>query len=376
LRRLDLAELDVERQNIFRAVQFGLAFPETWLETAGLILQSWIFIERRGYWRDWIPFISEAIAQCGDKEQTLKGRLLNRLGHSQRLDRQLKAAIASHLEAKIIAQALGDELLLARANHFLTTVYAHQKDFAEAERHGLEALATLARVAPGSEYMATTLNELGRIARWQGDFALAQARYGQAIDCWRELDNRSDLATTMLNLAETLQAVDRFEEALALYDEVIPMFSHAGSELRKILAQTNLGALYYRKGDYALAEASYRRADLAYLRRVGNLHFQAIVANGLGNVLLKQGRLEAADSYLRQGLSLWRQLDDEINRANTMGTLAETLVAKGEMAEARSLYAQACELLSANPDHVWARKLLGEFQEARKGLNGNRAGAG
>lgn len=365
---LDPIELDADRQNLFRAVQFGLALPPTWSETAKLLLQCWLFIERRGYWREWMPFLSQAAAKCSDSELPLKCRLLNRLGHCQRLNRQWAAAVASHEEALALTRQIGDELLAARAIFFLSSVYFHMKEFKEAERHGFEALETFRRIAPGSNYMATTLNELGQIARWQGDFALAEERYVAAIACWRKLDDAGDLAATLLNMAETLQSVDRFEEALALYGEAIPLLSAAGSEMRQVLAQANLGALYYRMKDYGRAEVAFREIDLAYLRRVGDVHFQAITANGLGNVLLAQGRLNAAESYLRQSYALWRQLDDEINLANTMGTLAETLAAKGESSEARPLYEEACQLLSAHPDHVWARKLLGEFREARDAL--------
>lgn len=374
LGRLDLSELDADRQNLYRAVEFGMAFPQTWLETAQLLLRSWLFIERRGYWRDWIPFLSQAAAKCDDTELALKCRLLNRLGHSQRLDRQWAAAVASHEDAAAIARQLGDELLAARASYYLSSVYLQMREFGEAERHGLEALETFSRIAPGSDYLATTLNELGQIARWQGDFALAETRYEEAIGYWRSSNNDGDLASGLLNLAEALQSIDRFTEALTLYGEAITLFSSVGSQFRKILAQTNLGALYYRMGDYVRAEITFREIDLAYLRRIGDVHFQAVVANGLGNVLLAQRRLDAAESYLRQGLLLWLQLDDEINRANTLGTLAETVAAKGEIAEASSYYDEACHLLSAYPDHVWARKLLGEFRQAREALahrNGN-----
>ena len=93
LHHLDLAELEEDRENLFRAVQFGMALSETWPDTVELLLQSWLFIERRSYWREWIPFLSEAVDQCGEAEQALKCRLLNRLGQSQRLDRQWAEAI-------------------------------------------------------------------------------------------------------------------------------------------------------------------------------------------------------------------------------------------------------------------------------------------
>jgi tetratricopeptide (TPR) repeat protein len=371
LGRKDVSALDPDRQNIFRAVVFGLRYRQTWRETAHLMLQSWLFIERRGYWREWIPLLDQALAKCDD-EWSLKCQLLNRLGHCHRLTGQWADAIANLQEAKSIARKQGDDLLVARANHFLSSVYLHKMDYARAERCGLEALDMLTRLAPETAYLATNLNELGQIARWQGDYALAEERYSAAIALWRKLDNVGDLATSMLNLAEALHGAGRFEEALPYYQEAITLLSAAGSELRKVLVQTNLGALYYHRGDYATAENTFRQVDLAYLRRIGNIHYQAVVANGLGNVLLAQGRLEAAESYLRQSQSFWLQLDEPIQLGNTVGTLAETLAAKGDVSEALHLYDDACQLLSAYPDRISGRKLLDSFTVAREALIENK----
>lgn len=366
LQRRDVSELDADRQNIYRAVQFGLASSQAWPDTAQLILQSWPFVERRGYWRDWIPFLSQAAARCSQAELPLKCRLLNRLGQSQRLDRQWSAAMASHEEAEAIARDLGDEHLTARARYHLCSVYFHKGLYAEATRYGLEALATFRHVAPDSKYVAATLIELGNVARRQGEFALAERRYVAAIDCYRRLDNAGNLATTLLNLAETLQAVGRFEEALAHYQEGIHLLATAGDELKQAWAQTNLGALYYQKGDYAMAEQTFRGIDLGYLRRIGDVFYQAIATNGLGNVLLAQGRPRTAESYLRRSHSLWLQLDDEVNLANTIGTLAEALVAQGNHGEALPLYEEACRLLTGHSNNVWGRNLLEKFTRARQ----------
>lgn len=267
------------------------------------------------------------------------------------------------------AERLENASLVATAAYQLSSDYLEMRDFEKAEHWGLQALETFERLAPRSGDHAKVLNILGSTARWQGDFALALERYREAIACWRSLDNAGDLATTLLNLAEALQAIERFDEALPIYSEAISLMAAAGSERRVVWAKTNLAALYYRMGEYARAEATFREIDLVYLRKSGDIYFQAVVANGLGNVLLARKRLEAAESYLRQSQSFWLELDDEINLANTVGTLAEALVAQGKLKEAIHLFDEACALLAGHPEHDWARKLLDGFRKARAAVS-------
>ncbi len=368
LPQLDLIQLDADRQNIYQAVQFGLAYPQTWPETAQLLIQASLFIVRRGYWREWIPLLTEATAKCGENDPAIKGRLLNSLGHSQRLDRQWSEAIASHREAQAIAKNINDDFLAAQSTHFLCAVFLHNRQYPEAERYGLAALEAFRRIDPSSSLIAQTLNDLAQIARWRGDFETAGQRYATAIAQMRQFNDLSNLGTTFSNMAENLQAAGRLDEALSYYQEAIPMLEKAGNHDVLVDTQINLGALYYRKKEYALAEKAFRQIDLSYSRRVGDVFHQAQVAQNLGNVILLQGRLETAELYLRQSHELWLQLGDEINLANTLGTLAETAVARGNAGEAIPLYDEALRLLKDYPDHAWARKLLGEFSEARQEL--------
>ncbi len=47
-----VAALDVRRQNLYRAVVYGLKLEQTRRETAVVILQAFHLAERRGYWHE------------------------------------------------------------------------------------------------------------------------------------------------------------------------------------------------------------------------------------------------------------------------------------------------------------------------------------
>jgi len=78
-------DLDFDRQNLYRAVQFGLALPQTRQLTVKLILRLFDFVEHRSYWREWLPVLEKARVSCAE-DPALECRLLNQLGYFRRLN--------------------------------------------------------------------------------------------------------------------------------------------------------------------------------------------------------------------------------------------------------------------------------------------------
>jgi len=366
-----LSALDAERGNIFRAVQFGLRLPQTRAATADLVLQSFLLIERRGYWREWNPLMQQLIAT--EKEENLrKNKLLMQLGQLQRLDLQLPAALESHLLALDVAQKLAEERLLARAWLNLSEDYRQLRQYSEAEGYGIKALSGFTTSQAGARWLAATLNTLGLIAQSRGDLLLSEQRLTQAVDFWQQVDEPTELARSLKNLAITLQKSEKFKEALSSYREAATILAQTVSELDKIMIQISLGTLYFGQQQWAEAEAAFREANSTYLQNSGQLYYRALIAQNLGNVLLTQKRFKEAEGHLRHGIELWQQVDDKLMLANTVGTLAETLAAQALVKEARALFGQALTLLAPYHDDGLAKQLREEFERQQLAL-GNEA---
>ena len=92
------------------------------------------------------------------------------------------------------------------------------------------------------------------------------------------------------------------------------------------------------------------------------------MAQCLGNTLLKQERLAEAEAYLQEGTRLWLQSDDELMRANTLGTIAELYVRQGMTAEAVVLFDEALALLARYPDDASAKRLSADFTKQLREL--------
>ena len=361
-----LAVLDAERENIFHAVQFGLRLPQTRAATAELALQAFLLIERRGYWREWIPILEQLLATLNDHNLPLKFRLLKELGQLQRFERQLQAAVESHQAALAIAQQLNDKKMVAQARFNLSEDHRQKRQYREAKQYGLKALESFT-TQENKRWMAITLNTLGLIAQSEGHFVLSEERLLKAVTLWREVLEPTELARSLNNLALTLQKQGKFTSALACYHEAATQLAQTVSELDKVKVQISLGTLYFDLEQWSKAESAFKEANSPYLLNSAHFYDRALIAQNLGNVLLKQKRFSEAEDYLRNAIHLWRQKDDHLMLANSLGTLGQVLARQGK--KARHFLDEAISLLASyTASDQSARKLLAEFEAERLAL--------
>jgi tetratricopeptide (TPR) repeat protein len=365
-------ELDDDWPNIRKALQFALAIPEHRLAAAELARALFVYIERRALWREWIPLLRTLISTLDIDQPSLKLSLLIELGQCLRLDWQLAEALAVHREAETLAGAPGNEAILARVLFNLCEDHRLAHAYAEAEKAGAVALALFAEHKP--DYVADVLNSLGFIAHTRGNYGLAEVHLVRAVELFRQTTRPVDLTRTLTNLANALAAQGKHEAALTTYDEAARILKNLGSELEIANIHLWRGTLLFTLGRLTEAERAFELADSPGLRRTGNVQYRALIANNLGNVYLAQSRIEAAVERLQTGIDLWRQIGEEVQLGNTLGTLGEAEAARGQVADAVRAYDEALEHLSRYPDNAWARKLHTKYTAqcsaliAREGL--------
>jgi tetratricopeptide (TPR) repeat protein len=371
--RLDdttIAHLDGERENLFRAVQLGLRVHETGPATAELVSQCFPLIERHGYWQEWLTIVQRASQECVPEVSALRCRLLYQLGHLYRLLRRLDEAVDTHRQSAQVAEQLPDDRLLAQAWFGLCVYFWHSRQYEAAEEYGLKALEMFERVSADPKWKAASLNTLGLAARDFGSLSIARQRLSEAVALWREVDDATELARALNNLATVWQAAKDAEAALACYQEAAALLESTSSQLDKAMVQISLGSLYFQMERLAEAEAIFRQANSTYLRRSGHLFYRALVSHNLGNVLLEKGQLVEAEAYLQVAATLWPEVQDTVFQANTLGSLAELRTAQGENESAVACYDDAIALLRQQPDTAWAQQLLATFKAARRALSG------
>jgi tetratricopeptide (TPR) repeat protein len=334
-----------------------------------LTLQALSIVEEWGEWQRWIPAMERMLAAPLENFPGWRVQLLNGFGRWLCLNRQLDRAIAVHREAEAAASQLCDQQLLAEVQLRLSEDYLRAHQYDTAEQYGLSALAAF-RGAGGSRRLeAITLNILGLVAFDRGEWAVAEENFGAAADIWRTLERPTQLARTLKNLGATFQERNRLQEALSYYQDALHTLEKTNSELDRAEVRNNIGVVYYKMADYEQAEAAFREADQGIRPLAGSYQINGSLAQNLGNVLFEQRRLAEAETHFRRAVILWRQLANQLELANTIGSLGAALAGQGQWDAAREAYDEALQLLTNYPANAWARRLSAQFTAERDELD-------
>jgi tetratricopeptide (TPR) repeat protein len=361
-----MRELYRERQNLYQAVLFGLQVPEARVTVTEVALQVLPFVRRRMAWPEWVPIMDRLLADCPEDDPRLRLELLIGLGRLHDLGLEMAPAISAFRQAEAIARHLHDVDALARVGYFLGWAYMNQREYGVAQEYALAALELSQGAGRVEPWLIAEANRLlGRIAERRGEFEEAEARLRQAVTLRREIAKPVELARSLLDLGNLLRQAGNFEEAVACLEEAGQLLAPTTDELDKIAIRLDLGVLYFAQGKWAAAERAFRLADTPWLRRSGYFDRQAGLANNLGNALLKQERWAEAEAYLRQAVKLYKQLGDEVELANAIGSLGEALAGQDKAADALALFDEVIVTLQRYPSDVKARRLL-VFYEGEK----------
>jgi len=365
-----LARLDRRKRNLFRAVKMGLLWEETWRDTAVVAWQSFDFLEWRGLWQEWIPVLEKAIADAPPQEAGLKARLLNRLGQLYTKERRFAAAQDAHEEASALAAAADDPEAMIAAYLSVAELLKNQHQYDMAELMVRQALLEIEWLDDNTRQLAFAYNTLGNIARLRGDWTIAERNLRQAVQLYRCLDEPVYLARRLNDLGIVLTNVGQYEQAETTFEEAANILTSINDESDRSHILINWGVLYYRQERWSEAETIFRRIDTLVLAQAGEVGQQAQTLNNLGNVLLKRGQWVEAAECLQKAIALWRQMGDEINLANSLGTLAELRVTQENQSEAVPLYEEAITILRRYPDSNWTSKLLAAFTRGLAAITG------
>jgi tetratricopeptide (TPR) repeat protein len=363
-----VAALDRDRLNLHHFLEEGLRLEATQQPTAALMVKLGQFIETRGYWEEWLPLLARGITACSDAP-TLQARLLYWQGYflAEKRGRH-EEAVAALQTARQLAQRVADQRLLAETLFLSGEIQRQMHQYDAASRYAHEALVLFRQQPTSGSWVAATLHCLGNIARDQGEWDTAVQYLTESVALWRQDPRAMRLARVLLDLAIAYTNQGAIEEAHVYLTEAYQLVVDSHHELDKVRILIERGITYYRQKAWPEALATFQQANTPYLQNSPDMFMQTLLANNLGNVFHEQKRWSAAETYLRQAISLWQAQNNELNLGNSQGSLGKVLAAQARKEEANHCFNEAITLLVKFPKNQWANKLLAEFRECQRQL--------
>lgn len=213
----------------------------------------------------------------------------------------------------------------------------------------------------------------------------------RALALWRSVDDRKWIAIGYLDLAARHLSVREGEQALRLYQTVLPLLRELGWERNVGLTHQSMGWIYEGFGEYQQALDSYERANeilsvkephptvlasigMAYAslgdtrkaidhlersleisRSLRNRRGEGIALHDLGHVYARTGDHERALPYLEQALEVHRQTSNRRREPQTLAAIARIHALRGEVEKAAPMLEAALTSARGSGD----RKLEG-----------------
>ncbi len=181
-------------------------------------------------------------------------------------------------------------------------------------------------------------------------FREASALAGQAVALARESpqDMRLEqLAPSLRNLAGVLSELGDYEEARALYDEALEIYTHSTPILPFQIAQTinGFGNLAEAAGEYSAAVDYYRQAVTILEKHLepGDVDL-ATFLNNLGRGYELIGDFRHAENSLRKALALRERSSQQAAIARSCVNLAELYTVMRHYLQAAPLYERALRI--------------------------------
>lgn len=324
VKTLVVQTLDGERENILKAIGFGLAVAAAWPATRHLIVTFAPYMERRGLWDSWHSLLVRAIAaaqRAGDMagEITLTA-LLARL-----CQRQSRGADVVTYYRRVIrlAHRVDNRFELARACSNLGYYYIDDGGhWWRAEILGQHALVIFA--ALNSQHgQAHTHNHLGVLYTRQKRWAEAEDHLQQACGLWRTMgDEHSLTAFGLQNLGVLYVDQNKPKEALNWLEVAYHKAEVLGETVIVGRLLQNMAIAQRQQGALQDAKNLANQAEQIFQRYHDPLHL-AFVWHNLGLIYTQERQATQAHEYIERALILYRQLGNYYGEKRLLDDLME-----------------------------------------------------
>ena len=273
-------------------------------------------------------------AATGDARRQAKAHLQTGQTHRARSEYDLaRAVFRTGLDMARRAGARDVEAEMLRA----MGVNAQEQGDPTAQQESFQQALALAREVGDRRSERRTLNSLGVMEENQGHYEEARAYFEESLALGRAIGDRTGIGTVLGNLGVTDMDTGDLAGARANFEEALAIARETGDTVGVNIWLLNLAFVVATEGDAATALAYYDEAQRGF-EAAGDRSSQGYVLNGIGRVLIEEGRPAEGIEPLRAAMALRQALAQSHLEAESRLLLAEALADSGDLSE-------ACEVL-------------------------------
>lgn len=242
----------------------------------------------------------------------------------------------------------------------------------------LEAAITAARLLGDCPCEALCLKSLGDVNYMLDEYAEALACYQQALPIFREFANRHEEAECVLRLGNIAYTNDDYTAAQRYFEDAIPIYRALGNRSGEAVCIRSLGDVHYMLDDYHAAREHYNDS-LPICRELNDRLNIAKCIKHLGNVHSMLADYPAAIASYAEALPIYGELGDRLSEADCLKSLGDVYrlmmhyeKAETYFAEALTIYQEFDDRLSeANCIKAFGNMfyMLGRFTDAEQRFN-------
>ncbi|MCI0398859.1 MAG: tetratricopeptide repeat protein [Chloroflexi bacterium] len=310
-----------------------------------------------GDWDRWLVYLQKALTVSQKLGYTseearlidLTGDLLVQKGDFKGAADAFRTSIANYLEQ-------GNLSRYSNTLSKLATLYGSQGQATQAINLCQEALRVSKRI--NDELMTAQINlSLSIIYFQMREWPMALASAQRAHLYFKNVNNYPFMLKALTNMANNLIWLQEWERATNVIHEAIGIATQLNDLQTLVTLRIGSGVIAYKQTHYLTAEAAWQEA-LRLNSQLQEPGGQAAIYNNLGMVYTKLGEWAVAEEMLRQALAIYEFSGSTYQWANSMDNLADLYEAKGDTAIFRRVLQEAIARLETANDGAHCDELL------------------
>ncbi|MCF8231226.1 MAG: tetratricopeptide repeat protein [Bacteroidales bacterium] len=200
--------------------------------------------------------------------------------------------------------------------------------------------------------VATTLNNLGNLYNFIGEFDSALRNLRQSTAFYEKKNDEEELIDNYINLGDIYMGQDLIKKAFHYFNKALNLAKKKNDLYAKAICLNEIGMGHYHLEEYDFAQ-SLLKESLNIRHQIDDKRGEMVCLINLGHIHNKLEKYDKANEYYRKALKIEENLDDKRLLANTYTGIGENLMMKGKLDKAINYFKQSIEIardIGAKPE--------------------------